>query len=241
MFLFWDPTYLAYMIPGLLLTLLAQWWVNSTYRKWSKVQNTQGLSGAEAAKRLLSSGGLGYVGLQGIQGQLTDNYDPRSQTLNLSQGVAQTRSVAALAIAAHEIGHAMQDQKGYLPMRLRSALVPAVSIGSNLGLIMIMGGLLLRGMLGVGLATQIAWLGVLFFAGGAVFALATLPVELDASSRAKRLLKQAGLITSPKEAQGVSAVLRAAAFTYVAGLATAILQLLYFVTLVGGMGGRRRG
>ncbi|MGA9191720.1 MAG: zinc metallopeptidase [Anaerolineales bacterium] len=241
MFLFWDSTYLAYMIPGLLLTLLAQWWVNSTYRKWSKVQNTQGLSGAEAAKRLLSSGGLGYVGLQGIQGQLTDNYDPRSQTLNLSQGVAQTRSVAALAIAAHEIGHAMQDQKGYLPMRLRSALVPAVSIGSNLGLIMIMGGLLLRGMLGVGPATQIAWLGVLFFAGGAVFALATLPVELDASARAKRLLKQAGLITSPKEAQGVSAVLRAAAFTYVAGLAAAILQLLYFVSLVGGMGGRRRG
>jgi Zn-dependent membrane protease YugP len=240
MFLFWDPTYLAYMIPGLILTLLAQWWVNSTYRKWSKVANTQGLSGAEAAKRLLDSGGLGYVGLQGIQGQLTDNYDPRSQTLNLSQGVAQSRSVAALAIAAHEIGHAVQDQKGYLPMRLRSALVPAVSIGSNLGMVMIIGGLLLRGMLGIGLATQIAWLGVLFFAGGAVFALATLPVELNASARAKKLLKQAGLITSPNEVEGVSAVLRAAAFTYVAGLATAILQLLYFVSLVGGMGGRRR-
>lgn len=240
MFLFWDPTYLAFMIPGLVLTLLAQWWVNATYRKWSKVQNTQGLSGAEAAKRLLDYGGLGYVGLQGVQGQLTDNYDPRSQTLNLSQGVAQNRSVAALAIAAHEIGHAVQDQKGYLPMRLRSAIVPAVSIGSNLGLILIMGGLLLRGMLGTALATQIAWLGVLFFAGGAVFALATLPVELNASARAKVLLKQAGLITSPTESQGVSAVLRAAAFTYVAGLATAILQLLYFVSLVGGMGGRRR-
>ncbi len=240
MFMLWDPTYLIYMIPGLVLTLLAQWWVNSTYKKWSQVQNTQGLTGAEAAKRLLDSGGLGYIGLQGIQGNLTDNYDPRSQTLNLSQGVAQTRSVAALAIAAHEIGHAVQDQKGYLPMRLRAALVPAVSIGSNLGLFMIMGGLLLRGMLGVGLATQIAWLGVLFFAGGAVFALATLPVELDASSRAKNLLKQSGLVTSPKEFEGVSAVLRAAAFTYIAGLAAAILQLLYFVSLVGGMGGRRR-
>jgi Zn-dependent membrane protease YugP len=204
------------------------------------VENTTGISGAEAAKRLLDSGGLGYIGIQGIQGQLTDNYDPRNQTLNLSQGVAQNKSVAALAIAAHEIGHAVQDKQGYLPMKLRSAIVPAVSIGSNLGLVMIIAGLLLRGMLGLTLATQIAWLGVLFFAGGAVFALATLPVELDASSRAKRLLKQSGLITSPRESEGVSAVLRAAALTYVAGLATAILQLLYFVSLVGGMGGRRR-
>jgi uncharacterized protein len=240
MFLFWDPTYLAFMIPGLLLSLLAQWWVKSTYSKWAKVANAQGLNGAEAAHKLLSYAGLGYVGLKGIQGQLTDNYDPRDQTLNLSTGVAQTSSVASLAIAAHEIGHAMQDQQGYLPMRFRSALVPAVGIGSNLGVILIMAGLLLQSVLGATLSIQIAWLGVLCFAAGAVFAVATLPVELNASARAKVLLRQSGLVTSPREAEGVSAVLRAAAFTYVAGLATAILQLLYFVSLVGGMGGRRR-
>jgi Zn-dependent membrane protease YugP len=241
MFLFWDPTYLAFMIPGLLLSLLAQWWVSSTYSRWAKVANAQGLNGAEAAQKLLAYAGLGYVGLKGISGKLTDNYDPRNQTLNLSPGVAQNASVASLAIAAHEIGHAIQDQQGYAPMRLRSALVPAVSIGSNLGVILIMAGLVLQGMLGATLSIQIAWLGVLCFAAGAVFALATLPVELNASERAKVLLRQSGLVMSSKEAEGVRSVLTAAAFTYIAGLATAILQLLYFVSLVGGMGGRRRG
>lgn len=241
MFFFWDPTYILYMLPGLILTLVAQWWVNSTYKKWSRVRNSLGLSGAEAAKRLLTSGGMSDIGLEGVQGQLTDHYDPSSGVLRLSAGVAQGQSVASLAIAAHEIGHAIQDRQGYLPMKLRSAMVPAVSIGSNLGLFMIIGGLLLQGFLGTALATQIAWLGVFFFAGGALFALATLPVELNASARARQLLQDSGIVTSPQERAGVSSVLTAAAFTYVAGLATAVLQLLYFVSLVGGMGGRRRG
>lgn len=236
----WNPTYILYMLPGLILTLLAQWWVKSTYSKWSKVRNDAGVSGAEAARQLLTQGGIRDVSLEGVQGEMSDHYDPRSRTLRLSQGVAQRQSVAALAIAAHEIGHAVQDHVEYLPMRLRGALVPAVNIGSNLGVWMIIGGLLLRGLLGTQLATQIAWAGVFFFAGGAVFAFATLPVELNASSRAKKLLQQSGLITSKKEREGVNSVLTAAAFTYVAGLATAILQLLYFVTLVSGMGGRRR-
>lgn len=236
----WDPTYILYMLPGLILTLLAQWWVNSTYGKWSKVRNSAGVTGAEAAHQLLNQGGIRDVSLEGVSGELSDHYDPRSRTLRLSSGVAQERSVAALAIAAHEIGHAVQDHVAYVPMRLRSAIVPAVNIGSNLGIWMIMGGLLLRGLLGTQLAIQIAWVGVFFFAGGAVFAFATLPVELNASSRAKKLLRQTGLVTSDKERDGVNAVLTAAAFTYVAGLATAILQLLYFVTLVSGMGGRRR-
>lgn len=235
----WDPTYILYMLPGLILTLLAQWWVKSTYSKWSKVRNDAGVSGAEAARQLMTQGGIRDVSLEGVQGEMSDHYDPRSRTLRLSQGVAQKQSVAALAIAAHEIGHAVQDHVQYLPMRLRSALVPAVNIGSNLGVWMIMGGLLLRGLLGTQLATQIAWVGVFFFAGGAVFAFATLPVELNASSRAKKLLQQSGLITSKKEREGVNSVLTAAAFTYVAGLAAAILQLLYFVTLVSGMGRRR--
>jgi Zn-dependent membrane protease YugP len=238
---FFDPTYLMYMLPGLILTLLAQAWVNSTYSKWSKVRNQAGLTGAEAAHQLLGYLGMNDIGLDQVRGKLSDHYDPRSRTLRLSPGVGNGQSVAAVAIAAHEIGHAVQDQKGYLPMRLRGALVPAVSIGSNLGLIMIIGGLLLQSMLGTQLAMQIAWLGVLFFAGGAVFALATLPVELNASNRARALLARTGLIQPGRERDGVNAVLTAAAFTYVAGLATAILQLLYFVSLVSGMGGRRRG
>lgn len=238
---FFDPTYLMYMLPGLILTLLAQVWVNSTYSKWSKVRNQSGLTGAEAAHQLLGYAGMRDVGLEQVQGKLSDHYDPRSRTLRLSPGVGNGESVAAVAIAAHEIGHAVQDQKGYLPMRLRGAMVPAVSIGSNLGLFMIMGGLLLQSMLGTQLAMQIAWLGVIFFAGGAAFALATLPVELNASNRARKLLSQTGIIQGSRERDGVNAVLTAAAFTYVAGLATAILQLLYFVSLVSGMGGRRRG
>jgi Zn-dependent membrane protease YugP len=199
------------------------------------------MTGAQAAQRLITSGslsdvqmgaGLASVRVQGIGGQLTDNYDPRTKTLNLSQGVANSASVAAVAIAAHELGHAMQDAEGYFPLRFRAALVPMVNIGSWLGWIMILAGLFLK-------ITNLAWLGVLFFAGGAIFALATLPVEFNASARAKRLLAETGIISGEDEQAGVNNVLNAAALTYVAGLAAAVLQLLYFVNLVGG--GRRRG
>jgi len=135
-------------------------------------------------------------------------------------------------VAAHELGHAMQDSEGYLPLRLRAALVQAVNIGSTLGWILIVAGLLLR-------LTGLAWLGVLVFSGGAVFALATLPVELNASARAKRLLAETGIISGEDEIGGVNNMLNAAALTYVAGLMTAVLQLLYFVSLVGGSGRRR--
>jgi hypothetical protein len=167
------------------------------------------------------------VQIRGTAGNLTDHYDPRDKTLYLSQGVANVPSVAAVAIAAHELGHAMQDAEDYFPLRFRAALVPMVNIGSNLGWILIMIGLFLN-------FTQLAWLGVLVFAGGAVFALATLPVEFDASARAKRLLVQTGIIQTEEEQRGVNAVLNAAALTYVAALVTAIMQLLYYVSLVGG-------
>jgi hypothetical protein len=153
--------------------------------------------------------------------------------LRLSQSVANNASVASVAVAAHELGHAVQDAEGYFPLRFRSALVPMVSIGSWLGWIMIIAGLLLR-------LTNLAWLGVFVFSGGALFALATLPVELNASARAKKLLADTGIIAGPDEQAGVNSVLNAAALTYVAGLASALLQLLYFVSLVGGFGGRRR-
>ena len=227
---FMDPTYLCFMIPAFVLMGVTSWYVRSSYQKWSKVRVSSGLSGAQAAERLISSGGLYGVRIASTPGELSDHYDPRDKTLYLSQGVYQAPSVAAVAIAAHELGHAQQDAEGYGPMRLRSFLVPAVNIGSNLGWILIMVGLLLR-------ITELAWLGVIVFSAGALFALATLPVELNASSRAKELLSSTGIVRTEEERLGVNRVLNAAALTYVAGLITAILQLLYFVSLVGG---RRR-
>jgi uncharacterized protein len=230
--LFLDPTYLIFMVPAFILMLIAQGYVNGAYRKWSQVRAATGLTGAQAAERLISAGGLD-VNVDGIRGKLTDNYDPRVKTLHLSEGVYNSPSVAAVAIAAHELGHAMQDRDGYLPLRFRAAIVPAVSIGSYLGWILIFLGMLIR-------QSQISWLGVLVFSGGAIFALATLPVELNASSRAKALLSNAGIIVGEDERRGVNNVLNAAALTYVAGLVAAVMQLFYFVSLVGGMGGRRR-
>jgi Zn-dependent membrane protease YugP len=231
--LFFSPTYLMYMIPAFILMGLTSWYVKSAYNKWSRVQASSRLTGAQAAQRLINAGNLYGVQVQGTAGNLTDHYDPRNKTLFLSSGVANVASVASVAIAAHELGHAMQDAEEYFPLRFRSALVPIVNIGSNLGWVLIMIGLFLR-------FTELAWLGVIVFAGGAVFALATLPVEFNASARAKQLLVQTGIIQTDEERRGVNAVLNAAALTYVAGLITAILQLLYYVTLVGGAG-RRRG
>jgi Zn-dependent membrane protease YugP len=164
---------------------------------------------------------------------MADHYDPRHKVLRLSQGVYQTNSVAAVAIAAHELGHAMQDQEGYFPLRLRSAMIPAVNIGSTLGWVFIILGIFMQW-------TGLAWLGVIVFSAGALFSLATLPVELNASARAKKLLVQSGIIVGQDEQQGVNKVLNAAALTYIAALLTSIMQLLYFTSLVGGMGGRRR-
>jgi Zn-dependent membrane protease YugP len=230
---FFSPTYLLFMAPAFILMIVAQWYVNSAYRKWSQVAASSRLSGAEAAQRLIRNGGLYDVQIEGVGGNLTDHYDPRQKILRLSQGVYQGRSVAALAIAAHELGHAVQDHVEYFPLRLRSALVPAVNIGSSLGWILIIIGMVIRW-------TDLAWLGVLVFSGGALFALATLPVELNASARAKQLLSESGIIMGEEERRGVNHVLNAAALTYVAGLVTAVLQLLYFASLVMGMGGRRR-
>jgi len=229
---FYDPTYFLFMIPAFILVAFTSWYVNWAYKKWGQVPALSRLTGHQAAQRLISASGLNGVQVQGVAGNLTDHYDPRNKTLFLSPGVANGASVASVAIAAHELGHAVQDAEGYFPMRVRSALVPAANIGSNLGLILIMIGLFIQ-------FTQLAWLGVIIFAGGALFALATLPVELNASARARQLLMQTGVIQSDEEARGMNTVLNAAALTYVAGLVTAILQLLYYVMLVAG-GGRRR-
>jgi len=230
---FFDPMYLIFMIPAFLLMALSSWYVRSAYNKWSRVRASSGLTGTQAAQRLISTGNLYGVQVAGTAGQLSDHYDPRDKTLYLSRGVAESPSIASVAVAAHELGHAMQDAEGYFPMTIRSALVPAVNIGSNLGWILIIIGLILR-------ITGIAWVGVLVFSLGALFALATLPVEFNASARAKELLSATGIIQTEEERHGVNQVLNAAALTYVAGLVTAVMQVLYYVFLIGGMGGRRR-
>ena len=230
---FFNPYYLMFMAPAIIMMVAVQLYVNSAYKKWSQVPTRSRMSGAEAAQHLIRSGGLYNVNIEGVSGRLSDHYDPRKKTLRLSQGVYEGRSVASLAITAHELGHAMQDRDDYFPLRLRSALIPAVNIGSYLGWILIIIGIFLK-------MTGLAWLGVAVFAGGALFALATLPVELNASARAKRLLVESGIIVGQDEQRGVNNVLNAAALTYVAALVTAVLQLLYYVTLVLGMGGRRR-
>ena len=232
MFPIFDLNYLIYMLPALLLGLIAQFYVKSRYNRWSQVKNRSGMTGAQVAQRLMERHGMYNVNLKGIPGQLTDHYDPRNKTLALSQGIAQTPSVAAMAIAAHELGHAQQDKDNYLPMRLRSALVPMVNIGTNAGWIFIMLGLFLQ-------ISGLAWIGVIAFSAGLVFSVATLPVELNASRRARAMLTSSGMIMTQDEDQGVKQVLNAAALTYVAAIITSLMQMLYFVSLVGGRGRRR--
>ena len=222
--MFFNSSYLIFVLPALLLALFAQWKVKSAYAKWTQIANQRRLTGLDAANTILGPEGLSDVQVRGIPGVLSDNYDPRSKTLNLSQGVAQQPSVAALAIVAHEIGHALQDHQGYAPLKLRGAIVPAVQVSAWVAPVLFFIGFLLN-------ITQLAWLGVLFFGASVVFALVTLPVEFDASRRALRLL-QTYQLADGSELQGAKAVLDAAALTYVAALAQTLLTMLYYVSLL---------
>jgi hypothetical protein len=217
----------VFALPALLLAFYAQFKVKSAYNKYLQVRNQRGLTGVEAARQLLSANGLGHVSVEGSRGNLSDHYDPRSKTLRLSPQVARSSSVAALGIVAHEVGHATQDARNYTPLRVRSGLVPVVNFGSWLGPILFFIGLLMN-------YTTLAWAGVIFFAGAAVFALVTLPVELNASQRAMQMLTTNGLVVSDSERKGVKKVLNAAALTYVAALAQALSTLLYYVFLLTG-------
>ena len=225
--------YLLYMIPGLLLSLFAQSKVKSAYNKWSQVRNYHNLTGLETAEQLKPRVGLENVKVTRTKGTLTDHYDPRNDTLALSPEVADQPSVAAMAITAHELGHAMQDKTSYGPMRLRTTIVPLVSFGSNIGIILVMIGVLLS-------LSNLATIGVVLFSSTAVFSLVTLPVELDASKRARAMLDQTGLVANEEERVGVKQMLDAAAWTYVAGLATSLLQLMYYISVAGRASGRRR-
>jgi len=213
--------------------IYAQIRVSSAYNKYSRVANMNGLTGAQAASRLLAYNGLSNIRIEGTKGQLSDHYDPRGKVLRLSSGVANKASVAALGIVAHEVGHAVQDDKGYAPMRIRAALVPAANLGSQFGFFLVILGVILFS-LNVAFGEPLAWAGVALFAAAVLFALVTLPVELNASNRARDMLQKTGLVAA-REYDGASAVLSAAALTYVAALLQAVAQLFYFLLIVVGM------
>lgn len=224
----WDPTYFL-VIVGAVICLAASARMNATYRRFSKVRSRSGMTGAQAAERILHAAGIRDVRIQHVSGNLTDHYDPRNKTLNLSDTVYGSASVAAVGVAAHECGHAIQDDKAYAPLKIRGALVPAANIGSTLAWPLIIIGLLFSARTGM----VIVEIGIILFALAVLFQLVTLPVEFNASGRALTMLESNGIL-GEEELRQTRKVLKAAALTYVAGAAAAILQLLRLVLLFGG-------
>ncbi len=231
-----DPLYWLLLGPTMILAVWAQIKVKSAFSKYKRVGNARGISGAEAAARILRQNGMSDVGIDMSRGQLSDHYDPRSRMLRLSPEVYQGRSIAAVGIAAHEAGHALQHAHGYALLGVRNWIVPLAGFGSWLAFPLIIGGFLLSGLaphFGIWLAQA----GVIVFGAVVAFQLVTLPVEFNASSRAKQALADYGIIVNQQEKQGVDNVLGAAAMTYVAATITALAQLLYFMIRTGMLGG----
>jgi Zn-dependent membrane protease YugP len=228
MFLHFDPLYLLMLAPAFLLAMWAQWRVHATYARAQKLPAP--LSGAAAARHVLNAAGLHDIGIEQVPGHLSDHYDPRHKVLRLSQQVYQSRSLAAVGIAAHEAGHAIQDARAYAPLVIRNAAVPAANFGSGFSFILFFLGLMLNQLF-------LVWLGIAAFGAVAFFQLVNLPVEFNASSRAKEQLVSLGII-SPQELTHVNSVLNAAAWTYVAAMLQSLLTLLYFILRATSMGSR---
>lgn len=222
--MFFDPRYLILVGPFVIIALLAKLWVDSAFARWSRHPASSGLSGAQVAQAVLAHAEVHDVRIEQSQGFLSDHYDPTHRVLRLSPPVFQGASVAAAAIAAHEAGHAMQHSVAYAPLQLRSLYVPIAQFGSMLFLPLFVAGLLLS-------IKPLALAGLVLFGAAVVFQLITLPVEFDASRRAKRVLAETGLITDAEEAAGVSSVLTAAAMTYVAATLQSIATLLYYLSV----------
>lgn len=232
-----DLTYIVLVLPAVLLSLWASWNVNSTYRRYSQNSNSRGLTAAEAARRVLNANGLSNVPIECIPGELTDHYDPSANVVRLSEGVFGSCSTAAIGVACHEVGHAIQHATGYLPVRIRSAIVPVTNIGAKLSVPLIMAGLLLSGFSQK--LIMAAYIGILLFSLCAVFQIVTLPTEFNASRRALVSIQDMNLLTG-EELTGARRTLRAAALTYVAALTTTLVQLLRFIILVNSRSNRRR-
>lgn len=214
------------LVPAIILTIYAQAKVSSTYKKYAKVQARSGITAAEMARSMLDYNGLSNVQVQPVKGNLTDHYDPRTKVLRLSESTYNNRSVAALGIAAHEAGHAMQDAESYAPLKIRGALVPVANFGSSASWILILMGFLFN-------ALNLIGIGIICFAAVVVFQLVTLPVEFNASNRALIALEGGGFLERD-EIQKTNKVLRAAALTYVAAALTAVLQLLRLILIFSG-------
>lgn len=230
--MYFDPLWLLLALPGFLLSMWASFRVKATFARYSEVPSRGGLSGAEAARELIRQRGVPGVRVEETSGFLSDHYDPTERVLRLSSDVYHGRSLAAIGVASHEAGHAIQHANAYLPLKLRSMVVKPAMLGSNLGVL----------LAGMGLAMHSVGLlkmGVVLFSAFVVFTLVTLPVEFDASRRAIVAIQEIGIV-SREEAKGASAVLKAAAMTYVAGAITAVMQLLYFLIRSGLLGGSRR-
>ena len=225
---YFDPTYILVII-GAVICLLASARVKSTFRKYNRVRSMSGMTGAQAAERILQAAGIYDVSVQHVSGELTDHYDPRNKVLRLSDSTYASPSVAAVGVAAHECGHAIQHQKSYAPLSIRSAIVPVANFGSAIAWPLIIIGMFITSNTG----TLLINIGILCFSLAALFQLVTLPVEFNASSRAIRILGDTGILDS-QELKSTRKVLGAAALTYVAGAAAAILQLLRLVLLFGG-------
>ncbi len=229
--MYFDYTYLIFVVPALVLALWAQTRVQSTFKKYSKVLSARRMTGHEAARRILDANGLSNIMINRVSGNLTDHFDPKTNTVNLSESVYDSTSVAAIGVAAHESGHAIQHAVGYTPMKLRAAIIPVTNIGSRLAIPLVLIGVILS-------FYELAYIGCIFYATVAVFQLVTLPVEFNASNRALNALENTGILGSG-EIEGSKKVLSAAAITYVAALATALAQLLRLLVIVGNRRGRR--
>lgn len=227
---YFDPTYILTIIAAI-ISLIAQWRVNSAFSKYSRVASMSGMTGAQAARMILQSNGINDVSVQRISGKLTDHYNPSTKVLNLSESVYGSTSVAAIGVAAHECGHAIQHARGYFPLSLRTALVPVANIGSQLSWVFIIVGAILS------FNQTLITIGIIMFSAAVLFQLVTLPVEFNASARALEQLESNGILYRDEVSQ-TRKVLSAAALTYVAAAATAILQLLRLIILFGGRGRR---
>jgi Zn-dependent membrane protease YugP len=229
--MFFDPLYFIIVGPALLLSIFAQIKVKSTFARYSKVASARGMDGAATASAILKAHGVTNVGVQRVGGFLSDHYDPRARVLRLSPDVHDGSSIASIGVAAHEAGHALQHADGYFPLQIRTLLVPVTQIGSWLAWPLLFIGLIMSAM-------SLVKLGIILFSGAVLFQLVTLPVEFDASRRAVAILGRQGIL-SGAELDGTRKVLSAAALTYIAAAAAAVLQLLYFLMRAGLLGGRR--
>jgi len=227
-----DPLYFIFVAPAFVLSLVASFLVKSRFKKYSEVSTRSGMSGLEAAQAVLRSGGVMDVSIERADGFLSDHYDPSHKVLRLSPEVYDGRSISAVGVGAHEAGHAIQHKTRYGMLSARTALVPMASIGSNLSYFILFGGFILN-------MTGLVYVGIALFSAVVLFQLITLPVEFDASARAKKLLWDTGVITNTSEREGVSAVLNAAALTYVAAAVSAIATLIYYLIRSGILGGGR--